>query len=381
MENIKSGNRIFGGYKPKAALVLIFSLAILICTLAPVFFEVPVFCGIALFVAAALIFMTARDVLPICGILLPAILELMTTGSLSLPALYVGVIFAIAATAYLTLVGRWYFAFGAAVVAYACAAFVLDTVAALVAPVCVLFGFLFALMLPRYGIGATSGISAALLGTGGVALFLVLGGDLASVGESVRTYITELYMSINSLSELAGRGAIIEESTAEMLAAYFVNISPAIVFAVLSAICYLASSLTVSFLNSSGLGEEIPEEMRSLSLSPVNGFVFLACFFLSAAFSIEGGEFELWAAVCDNIVIALALPLTLLGTQTAHAFLIRKVFASLPARRKISGAAVALIYIFASSVAIALFMSIGTAKSLMPFYSALANKIKSKINR
>ncbi len=378
MENVKSENRIFGSYKPRTALVLIFSIAILICTLTPLFFEVPVFCGIALFVASALIFMTARDILPVCGILLPALLELMATGSLSLPTLYVGAIFAVAATSYLTLVGKWYFALAAAVVAYACGAYLLGPVAALITLVCVLFGFFFAFALPRYGIGATSGISAALLSAGGVAIFIALGGDLASVGEGIRTYIADLYLSINDLN---GQIFIIEESVAEMIAAYLVNILPAMLFTVISAICYLAASLTVSFLNSSGLGEEIPDEMRTLSLSPVNGFVFLACFFLSAAFSLEGGEFEIWGAVCDNIVVALALPFTLLGIQTAHSFLINKLFVNLPTRRKVAGTAIAIIFFIASSLAFAFFMSLGTAKSLMPFYSALAKKIKSKINR
>ena len=231
MQNTKSENRIFGSYKPKTALVLIFSVAILICTLTPLFFEVPVFCGIALFIASALIFMTARDILPVCGILLPALLELMATGSLSLPALYVGAIFAVASTAYLTLIGKWYFALGAAVVAYACGAFVLNPTTALIAIACVAFGFLLALMLPRYGIGSTVGISAVLLSTCGVVIFLCLGGDLAAVGESVRTYITDLYMSINE------QFYIIEEETAQMLAAYLVNILPALIFTAATAIC------------------------------------------------------------------------------------------------------------------------------------------------
>lgn len=375
MQNTKSENRIFGSYKPKTALVLIFSVAILICTLTPLFFEVPVFCGIALFIASALIFMTARDILPVCGILLPALLELMATGSLSLPALYVGAIFAVASTAYLTLIGKWYFALGAAVVAYACGAFVLNPTTALIAIACVAFGFLIALMLPRYGIGSTVGISAVLLSTCGVVIFLCLGGDLAAVGESVRTYITDLYMSINE------QFYIIEEETAQMLAAYLVNILPALIFTAATAICFLAATLTVSLLNSSGLSEDIPEEMRTVSISPINGFVFLACFFLSAAFSIEGGKFEMWGAVCDNVVVALALPFTVLGTQTAYSFLTNKLFAHLPARRKVAGAAIAMIFILASSLAFAFFMSLGTAKSLMPFYSELAKRIKSKINR
>ena len=381
MENIKSENRIFSGYKPKTALVLIFSIAILVSALTPLFFEVPLFCGIAIFVAVALILMTARDVLPVCGILLPALLELMATGSLSLPAIYVGVIFAVAATAYLTLVGRWYFALGAAIIAYTCGAYLLGWAAALVALAAVALGFLFGFMLPRCGIGATSGICAALLSAGGVAVFVALGGNLAEVGESIRVYITEIYLSINDLAELAGQSIIIEESMAEMIAAYLVNILPALLFTALSAVCYLAASLTTSLLHSSGLGEEIPDEMRLLSIAPINGFIFLACFFLSAAFSIEGGEFEMWGAVCDNIVVALALPFTVLGIQTAHSFLINKLFAAMPARRKAAGAAIALICVIATSIAFAFFMSLGTAKSLMPFYSALAKKIKSKINR
>jgi hypothetical protein len=40
-----------------------------------------------------------------------------------------------------------------------------------------------------------------------------------------------------------------------------------------------------------------------------------------------------------------------------------------------------MIFILASSLAFAFFMSLGTAKSLMPFYSELAKRIKSKINR
>ena len=283
--------------------------------------------------------------------------------------------FAVAATAYLTLVGRWYFALGAAIVAYACGAYLLGWAAALAALAAVALGFLFAFMLPRCGIGATSGICAALLSVGGVAVFIALGGDLSSVGESIRTYVTDLYMSINE------QFYIIEEETAEMIAAYLVNILPALLFTAISAVCYLAASLTTSLLNSSGLGEEIPDEMKILSIAPINGFIFLACFFLSAAFSIEGGELEMWGAVCDNIVVALALPFTVLGIQTAHSFLINKLFAAMPARRKVAGAAIALICIIATSIAFAFFMSLGTAKSLMPFYSALAKKIKSKINR
>ena len=68
MENVKSENRIFEGFKPRLPIVLIFALGMLLGSLTPIFGEVPVFAGAALFVLASLVFMTARELLPIFSI-------------------------------------------------------------------------------------------------------------------------------------------------------------------------------------------------------------------------------------------------------------------------------------------------------------------------
>lgn len=375
MENIKSENRIFGGFKPRAAFVLIFATAALLGALAPVFYEVPVFCGITVFVLSALIFFIARDFLPVCGILLPAVLELMMSGSLSLPAVYIGFIFSFAVSVYLALARRGFAAILTAAAAYAVAAVILDPMTAIVAVIPIALGLLCALMLPRYGLSATVGIITSLLICGALSAFLLLGGDLTETADALRAYFSDAYKSLNE------QIFIIEESTAEMLAAYIINISPGFIFAAVSVVCFLACSLTVSLLRSSGLGEEIPESMYTVDLSPVSGILFIICFFLSAAFSIEGAEFEMYAAVAENIIIALALPFTALGCRATRDFLMRRVFRFPLTRRKISAAAVALVFIIAPSFAFALFLSIGTAYSLSPIYRSLAKKIKSTINK
>lgn len=375
MENAQTKNRIFPGFKPRAALVLIFALALLLGSLSLVFSEVTVFCGIAVFVLASLIFMTARDILPVCGILLPALLELMMTGSLTLPAVYIGFIFAFGGSAYLAIGRRGFVPVVVALLSYAAAAFVLDPAVAVIALIPIALGLLAALMLPRSELSMTVSAMTILLLSGGLIAFFMLGGDLAETADALREYIANIYKSLNEYAY------IIEESTAEMLAAYLINLSPGILFAAASAVCYLACSLTVSFLRSSGLGGDIPENMQTLTLSPVSGVIFLLCFFLSAAFGIEGGEFELYAAVTENIIIALALPFTVVGCRAARSFLMNRIFASSLARRKVSAAAVALVFIFAPSIGFALFMSVGVANSLIPLYKYLFAKIKSISNK
>ncbi len=375
MENTKAENRIFPGFKPKTPLVLIFMLALLLGALSPVFYAVPVFCGISLFVLAALIFMTARDILPVCGILIPALLMLMMTGDISIPAVYIGFIFSFAASAYLAMGKRGYAAVIAALIAYAAAAFLLDPLRAVIALIPIALGLLCALMLPRYELSATVSAMTILLLSGAVIAFLSLGGDLSATADVLRENLSDIYKSVNEYAY------IIEESTAEMLAAYIINISPGLVFAAASVICFLGCSLTVSFLRSSGLGGDIPESMETLTLSPVSGVIFLSCFFLSAAFTIEGGEFEMYAALAENIIIALALPFTAVGCLAVRNFFMNRIFSSLLTRRKISSAAVALIFIFAPTIGFALFIAAGVANSLMPIYRFLLTKIKSSINK
>lgn len=375
MENAQANNRIFGAYKPRAQLLIILALAILLGTLSLVFSEVDFFCGISILAISALVFITAHDVLPVCGILLPAFLVLIATGGLALPAIFIGSVFAVGAAAYLALLGRAYVPILTALAAYAIAAVILDPVTAIIVTLPILLGLLSALMLPNHDLSLTAGLMTILVYAVFIIAFLSLGGDLAETADSLREYIRVLYQSVNEYA------FVIEEETIEILAAYLVNILPGIIFAVISVVCYLACTVTVSMLRSSGLGDEMPREMQTLTLSPVSGVIFLLCFFLSAAFSIEGGKFELAGAVTDNIAVALALPFAAVGCRVTRNYLMNRVFASSLSRRKVSAAAVALLFMIAPSMAFSLFISVGVANSLIPLCKNLFRKIRSITNK
>ena len=375
MENVKSENRIFEGFKPRLPIVLIFALGGLLGSLTPVFGEVPVFSGVALFVLASLVFMTARELLPIVGIILPALFAFMMTGDLSAPALYIGVIFTVGATIYLTLGGRIWAPIAMGAVAYALGAIAIDPVSALPALIPVAVGLLAALMLPRSGLTFATAALTILSLSAGLMLFLLSGGNLSTTAELLRDNIASTYAALNS------EFLIITEETAEMLAAYIINVSPGMIFAAISAVIFIALSLANTLFRASGVGDTIPEEMAKLTLSPLSGIIYLFCFFLSAAFMIEGTDYELAAAVTENIIIALSLPFTALGFRAVGEFLSNKLLARFHMRRKITSLALAFIFLIAPSVGFAVFISAGVAFSLLPIYRFLFGKLRSRINK
>ena len=375
MENIKSDNRIFAGFKPRVPLALIFALGALLGSLTFIFDEVPAFSGAALFVTASLIFMTAREVLPIVGIICPAILAFMMTGDLALPAIYVGAIFTVGTTIYLTLGGRIWAPIAAGAAAYALGAIAIDPISALPALIPVAIGLIAALMLPRSGLTFTTAALTLLALSAGLSLFLVSGGDLSATADLLRENIKNLYAGIES--ELI----VITEETAETLAAYIINISPGFIFAAASAVFFISLSLANTLFRSSGAADMIPEEMAQLSLSPISGIIFLFCFFLSAAFMIEGGDYELAAMVTENIIIALALPFTALGFRGMNEYLNKKFISKLQVKTRKLRIFPIVIFLISPSVGFAIFISAGVAYSLTPVYRFLFSKMRSKINK
>ncbi len=375
MENVKSENRIFEGFKPRIPLVLIFALGVLLGSLTPVFGEVPVFSGVALFVLASLVFMTAREILPVVGILCPALFAFMMTGELSTPALYIGVIFTVGATVYLTLGGRIWAPIACAAAAYALGAVAIDPISAIPALVPVLVGLLAALMLPRQGLTFTTAALTSIALTAGLSLFLLSGGDLKATADLLRENIASVYASLNS------EFLIITEETAQILAAYIINISPGLVFAAASAVVFVSLSLANTLFRASGVGDMIPEEMAKLTLSPMSGIIYLFCFLLSAAFMIEGEDYELHATVTENIIIALSLPFTALGFRAVGEILSSKLLSRFHEKRRVSSLALAFIFLIAPSVGFAVFICAGIAFSLMPIYRFLFSKLRSKINK
>lgn len=375
MENVKSENRIFEGFKPRIPLVLIFALGVLLGSLTTIFGEVPVFSGAALFVIASLVFMTAREILPVVGILCPALFAFVMTGELAAPALYIGVIFTVGATVYLTLGGRVWAPIACAAVAYALGAVAIDPISAIPALIPVLVGLFAALMLPRQGLTFATAALTSIALTAGLSFFLASGGDLAAVADTVRESIANAYASLNS------EFLIITEDTAKMLAAYIINISPGFIFAAASAVVFVSLSLANTLFRASGVGDKIPEEMAKLTLSPISGIIYLFCFFLSAAFMIEGADYELHATVTENIIIALSLPFTALGFRGANEYLAKKFASRLYVTPKALRLLPVVIFLLSPSVGFALFISVGIAYSMRPVYRFLFSKMRSKINK
>ncbi len=370
MDIRNNDNRILGGFRPRSAIALIFALGLMLGALALAFSEVTVFSTVALISLATLTFMTARDILPICGLMLPCLLVLVGTNNVALPAAYFGFVFAFGASLYLCLGRRPAAVIASAAAAYGVAAFVLDPVSAVAVLIPIALGMLAALMLRSFSLTQTVGILSALVISAGISVFLLTGGDLAVQAESLRTEIYE------ALSSLPSDMIKIEDSLADSLAAYTVNILPGSIFASVSAVIYIACSLALAFLRSSAVLDRLPEDRRTFSLSPVSGVIFILCFMLSAAFAIEGEDYEMAGAVVENILIALSLPFILFGCRASREFFEKRLFRSLPNRQKISGAAVAVIFLMIPGAALGIFMSAGAIYSLSPIFRAVINKMK-----
>lgn len=375
MENIKSEKGIFEGFKPRIPLVLIFALGMLLGSLTLIFNEVPAFSGAALFVLASLVFMTAREILPIVGIIVPALFAFLITGNLSIPALYIGVMFTVGVTVYLTIGGRVWAPIACAAIAYALGAVAIDPISALPALIPAFVGLFAALMLPRQGLTFTTAALTSIALSVGLSVFLVSGGDLKAIADLLRENIASVYASLNS------EYLIITEETAQMLAAYIINISPGFIFAAASAVVFVSLSLANTLFRASGVGDLIPEEMEKISLSPISGILYLFCFFLSAAFMIEGADYELHATVTENIIIALSLPFTVLGFRAMGEYVLKRFSRRLHVNPRALRLFPVVIFLLSPSVGFALFISAGVAYSLTPIYRFLFSKMRSKINK
>ena len=102
---------------------------------------------------------------------------------------------------------------------------------------------------------------------------------------------------------------------------------------------------------------------------------------LSAAFMIEGADYELHATVTENIIIALSLPFTALGFRGANEYLAKRFASRLHVTPKALRLLPVVIFLLSPSVGFALFISVGIAYSMRPVYRFLFSKMRSKINK
>ena len=346
---------------------IIYSLTLLLGSLSMVFSEAPVFAGITVFILGAVIFTQARRIVPVLGILTPALFLIATTGNLTVPSIYIGFIYSFGVSAYL-MIGKGSFrAITPVISAYVAAAIVLGPLDALPVFVPAALGILASPLLRRRPLAETLSLLTILLLGGSLSAFLISGGDLSAAADFIRNYIVELYGSLNN--EII----VIEERVIEMLAAYLVNVLPGILFAAASALCYIACNLTASLFASSA-EIEVPETMYVLSLSPISGVIYVICFLLSTAFSIEGGNYEMAGAVTDNVLIALTLPFMCMGCNRIIKLWGRNSNGFYSKPPKISFIAIILLFMISPSVAAAILSIIGIAASLRPITSTILRK-------
>lgn len=371
MDTTARKNKIFAGFAPHISIAILFTLGILLGALSTVLSSVPIFSAITTFVLAAIIFMLARDIVSVCGILLPCLFTLMATGDFSISSFFIGFIFCIGTTAFLAVAKLPIAPIVAGALGYAAAALILDPITALLTLLPILIGLIAAFMIKRLGVTAASALMTLLALSAALILFWAYGGKLSEVAEYLRAFISSSLLSLNEIT------FVIETSAAEMLAAYLVNILPGLCFAAISVICFVACSLALSLLSSFSLDLDMPEEKRCLTVTPVGGIVFILCFFISAAFSIEGGELEIVSAAADNILVALILPLIAMGCGYARRTLTGRVFGRSLRRARFALVAIALIFLISISAAALIFAVIGIYASLRPITSSIAKKIRS----
>ena len=346
---------------------LIYSLTLLLGSLSMVFSEAPVFAGITVFILGAVIFTQARRIVPVLGILAPALFLIATTGNLTLPSIYIGSIYSFGVSAYL-MIGKGSFRTIAPVIsAYAAAAIVLGPLEALPVFIPAALGILASPMLRRRPLSETLSLLTILLFGVSLTVFLILGGDLSETADLIRKYIIDLYSQVNK--EIF----IIEESVIDMIAAYFVNILPGLIFAAASFVCYISCNLTASLFDASA-EVEIPETMYVLSLSPISGIVYILCFFLSAAFAIEGREYEMAGAVTDNILVAMTLPFIHMGCMSVVNFFKSKPHSFSSRTPGFPVIAIVVFFLISPSAAAAIFAIFGIAASVKPITSAILRK-------
>lgn len=346
---------------------IIYSLTLLLGSLSMVFSEAPVFAGITVFVLGAIIFTQARSLVSVLGILAPCLFLIATAGDLTAASIYIGFIYSFGVSAYL-MIGKGSFrAITPTLSAYVAAAIVLGPLEAIPVFIPAALGILATPMLKRRPLSETLSLLTVLMLGGGLIALLIAGTNIAAIAEQLRAYVIELYSTVNK------EMFVIEESMIEMLAAYFVNILPGLIFAAASVICYISCNLTVSLFRSS-TEVPVPENMCEISLSPVSGVIYVVCFLLSSAFSIEGGEYEMAGAVTDNILIALSLPFIYMGCTATLKHLSRKIFTFTANPPKAPVIAIALLFFISPSFSAAFFTIIGVVASVRPITSALLRK-------
>ncbi|MGM9643395.1 MAG: hypothetical protein ACI3XI_09320 [Eubacteriales bacterium] len=372
MEKSEADNKILGQFAPRTPLALILALASALGSLSLLLSDVPIFAGIAVAVMLALVFMTVRGGVRFI-VIIPALIFMVLTGEVALPAIYLGFVFTFASSLYLTAGRRWFVPLLSGAAAYAVAFLLFDGYAALLVLVPVLLGMIASMALQNYGLAPTVG-TLTLLGSVGAVLALLVGGvDITAAADALRDYITGVYLGVSN--ELL----VIDEKTAELLATVVVNMLPGIMIAAASVMIWAGCKLAIAFLEGSHVSD-IPESAKRIELAPVSGIVYVLAFMLSSAFAIEGGDYEMAGAVTDNLLIILAPAFLAFGLRTSRDRLERKLsrFEVYPTGtpRRVANGVAAVTCLLVPGISPVIYLVLGVIGSFSPIFDAIKRKLR-----
>ncbi len=372
---MSGGERQPSGFVANKYLSLILSLASALGSLALPFFDAPVFSGIALSTLCVIIFFITREKLPLCAIVLPALLCVWLGGGFGVGAAFVGFIICTSSSAYLLLGSRKLFVLITAVLSFAIASLIRSPLFALLTFLPFALGAIIALLIfrTRLSVCVAVGSSFVLLVA---ASALVI--HLALIGEGVGAFADSLR---TTLCEFFTNGDVItfDRDSAVELSSLIIESSPSLVFAASSAVLYLAYSLLLSVLRSSGMEDVLTTDNTRLSLTPISATVVAISFLFLVIFESVGNH--LASAVLYNIIFATLLPLVFIGFRTAVELLSRFVFKN--AQRPVVVSAVLVIFFtfILPMLALPLYICTAIAYTLMPLFIEIAEKIKSNIQK
>lgn len=365
-------NRILGKFVPRTPLVLIFALASVLGSLSLLLSDVPIFAGIAVAVMLALVFMTVRGGVRYI-VIIPALAFMMFTGEVALPAIYLGFVFTFASAFYLTAGRRWFVPLLAGAAAYAVAFPIFGGYWAILVLVPLALGMIAAPALPRYGLGPVVGLLTLLGAVGAVVAVLASGYDVGAGADTLREYVTGIYLGVSN--ELI----VIDERTAEYLAATVVNMLPGVMIAAVTVVLWASCKLALAFLEGSGVAD-VSESAKRVELDPVSGIVYVLAFLLSSAFAIEGGDYEMAGVVADNLLMILAPAFIALGLRTARDHVERRLsrFEVRPTGtpRKAANGVTAVSCLLVPGVSLAIYLVVGVIGSFAPIFAAFKRKLK-----
>jgi hypothetical protein len=354
---------------------VLLSLSSLLGALSLPFFDSPVFSGIALSALCVTIFFVTRERLPLCAIVLPALLCVWLGGGFGVPSVFVGFIISVSSSAYLLLGSRRLFVLITAVLAFAIAALIRSPLFALLTLLPFALGAILALSALRTRLSVAVSIGSLfilLVAVVTLVIYLALRGEsVGAFAEAQRVALCDFFTTGDVLT--------FDRDSAAELSSLIIECSPSLFFALGSAVLYLSHSLLFSVMRSSGMEDALTTDNTRLSLTtPTAAAVCISFLFLVV---FEALENRLACAVLYNIIFATLLPLVFIGIRTEKELLSRFVFKNAQRPATLSAVLVIIFTFLIPMLAIPLHICTALLYTLKPVFLGLAEKIKSNIQK